>query len=547
MRRLIWFLCSLTIVGLFGTSWLPTYPLPNDGSVTAAWAETPLIPDKSTAVDAAGVLDKVTCWFSVPQDFTIDCYRLTVPETRSFDQPVGPGKKLSLPVAIIRAGTDGTDTELGAVQADPVVYLAGGPGDGAWLDTDRIDWWWDYVASTDWARKRDFVLFDQRGSGLVEPRIDCPEIEDIALELLTMTDSAAAGKLQREAAAACAQRLVREGHNPGAYTSRDGAADLHDLFQALKVPAWNVYGLSYGTRLGLEYMRQYPADIRSVILDSVLPPEAQFLEEDAAMTDRAFRMVFEACARQQKCHAAYGDLSNRLTHLVQDLNKTPLSLRLPNPEDGQKVTVVLTGDLFISRLFNMLYNRADIEVVPQVIDMYERRDMDGINRDMESYVGDYLGRKDFGDAMFLGVHCQEEVPFNDMAKALAAYRRYPMLAGLAIGGEAGSFADTCNSWRNALPQQPLRTTDNEPVVSDLPTLVLSGLFDPVTPPVYGRMAASHLLNGFYIEFDGIGHDALGNDSCANIIADRFLTDPLSPPRDACLGDSRPPDFLPPVK
>lgn len=156
-------------------------------------------------------LAKVACWFKIPKDFQVDCYRLPVPETRAFDKAVGPGQTLSLPVVIIRAGSDGAGKSSGAPALDPVVYLAGGPGDGSWLDNDRIDWWWDYIGGTDWARKRDLILFDQRGSGLVEPRIDCPEIEDIALQLLTMTDDAAAAKLQREAAAACARRLVEIG------------------------------------------------------------------------------------------------------------------------------------------------------------------------------------------------------------------------------------------------------------------------------------------------------------------------------------------------
>ncbi len=173
----------------------------------------------------------------------------------------------------------------------------------------------------------------------------------------------------------------------------------------------------------------------------------------------------------------------------------------------------MTGDLLISRLFNLLYNRADIETVPQLIDIYDRDNRAEIERDIDGYVADYLGRT-VGDAMFLGVHCQEEVPFNDMAKAIAAYRRYPMLAGWRWGRGWKFCRYLRNSWRSALPQQPLRATDTQPVVSDLPTLVLSGLFDPVTPPVYGRMAASHLVNGFYVEFDGVGHDALGNDNSA---------------------------------
>ncbi len=487
-------------------------------------------------------LEKADCWFDIPKERTVDCYRLNVPETRDFDVKVGAGKVLRLPVVIIRASE--IDRQ---ARPDPVIYLAGGPGDGAWLDDDRIGWWWDFAASTEWVRKRDLILFDQRGSGLVEPRIDCPELEKIAIDLLATTDDFAAATMQSRAAGNCGKRLLAEGFNPGAYTSRDGAADLHDIFVALKVPAWNVYGLSYGTRLGLEYMRQYPGDIRSVLLDSVLPPEAQFLEDDAATTDRAFRMIFTACARQPGCNKAYGDLAKRLTALVRRLDAEPLVLTRPSPDGHGKIKVAVNGELLISRLFNLLYNRTDIESVPQLIDIYDRDRRGDIEHDIDGFVADYVGREDFGDAMFMSVHCQEEVPFNDMAKAMAAYRRYPLLADLATGGEAGSFAATCATWQKTLPPQPLRQTDTEPVVSDLPTLVFSGLFDPVTPPVYGRMAASHLVNGFYQEFDGFGHDLIGNDSCANALYDKFLDDPKSPPRDTCLGNQTSPDFLMPLK
>ncbi len=494
------------------------------------------------AVASPPRLNKTDCWFDQPKDLTVDCYRLEVPETRSLDVSAGaspgPGKTLSLPVILIHGDAD-------RKQADPVIYLAGGPGDGAWLDSERIGWWWDYIAANDWPKKRDLILFDQRGSGLVEPRIDCPEVEQIALDLLATNDPVRATDLQRDAASICGRRLVASGFNPTAYTSRDGAADLHDLFTALGLKSWNIYGLSYGTRLALEYMRQYPQDIRSVLLDSVLPPEAQFLEDDAQSTQRAFGMVFKACARQEDCRKAYGDLDGRMTRLVERLNAHPREIERPSPDGHGEVKVMLDGNLLVTRLFGLLYNRADIEILPQLIDQYDSDDEKAIKADLDAYVADFVGREDFGDAMFMSVHCQEEVPFNDMAKAVAAYRRYPMLAGLAAIGEAGSFAATCDAWRKALPDVPLQPSDSEPVVSDLPTLILSGLFDPVTPPAYGRMAASHLVNSFFLEFEGQGHDLLGNDPCANVIAGKFFDDPAVPPRDACLGRQRPPEFAMP--
>ena len=102
-----------------------------------------------------------------------------------------------------------------------------------------------------------------------------------------------------KAASECRARVEKEGHDPLSYTSRDSATDLHDLMSALKLQQWNVYGLSYGTRLALTYARDYPHDLRSLILDSVYLPESAFLEDDAWRTDRAFRVLFDGCRRER--------------------------------------------------------------------------------------------------------------------------------------------------------------------------------------------------------------------------------------------------------
>ena len=106
------------------------------------------LPSAARAENSA--LAEVDCWFEAPAHVTVECYRLTVPETRDFDLSVGPGQTLSLPVAIIRAGK--------GARPDPVVYLAGGPGDGAWLDPDRVEWWWEFVANTEWPRQRYVIV-----------------------------------------------------------------------------------------------------------------------------------------------------------------------------------------------------------------------------------------------------------------------------------------------------------------------------------------------------------------------------------------------------
>lgn len=491
----------------------------------------------------AGLVESA-CWFKPPDTRKVDCYYLRVPETRDISlRPPASGKTriLSLPVVIVR-GQAGDDQE---VRADPVVYLSGGPGDGAWIDAGRIEWWWDFIAGNDWLASRDVVLFEQRGSGLAAGEMDCPLAQETALAWLGL-DNAGARDLERRATRACAMALMARGQDATAYTTRDNAEDLHALFRALDLPRWNLYGLSYGTRLALEYMRQYPGDIRSVILDSVLPPEAQFYEDDAGNTNRAFQHLLDGCAADAECRGFYPDLAQDLLALIGRLDRAPLLRAVPHPGGKGMVTVRIDGSRLIYRLFGLLYNRDDISYLPRLIDAYARGNEAEITADLENYVWEVYGRADFGDAMFLSVQCLEEMPFNNLAKAIAAYADYPLLRGLIKAGEAQTYGDICAVWRDVLGAPAARPSDNEAVTSDLPTLILTGSYDPVTPPAYGQLAAASLGRSFLFEFPGIGHDVLGNDPCANQVAEDFLAAPETPPATACLQQPEPLGFYGPV-
>lgn len=475
-----------------------------------------------------GKLSRAECWFKAPDKVSTRCYRLSVPESRAGRSEV----TLELPVVVISLPAT-------RKREDPVVYLAGGPGDGAWLDAGRIDFWWEFAAENAWVNERDLVLMDQRGTGLSQPRMDCPEQEMVQIRSLSFgLNRQAAREALVQAAADCRARVEREGHDPLSYTSRDSATDLHDLMTALKLREWNVYGLSYGTRLALTYARDYPHDLRSLILDSVYLPESAFLEDDAWRTDRAFRVLFDGCRRSKECDKWYPNLEQRLVALVEKLNATPIE-REVELDSGKRAKVVVTGELLLNYLFQNLYNRSGIETVPQIIDLFEKGSQAAITSEV-GYLADlYVDRPDWGDALSLSIDCHEEVPFNDLSKLRREYRRYPLLKSFA---EDDSWGVACGKW----PMGPLDPLENEPIYSDVPALLLTGLYDPITPPQYARLAGSRLVNSFYFEFLSAGHDVLSNEPCAGELAKQFLEDPLRMPSHACLGRLRPPEFRPPA-
>jgi pimeloyl-ACP methyl ester carboxylesterase len=286
-------------------------------------------------------------------------------------------------------------------------------------------------------------------------------------------------------------------------------------------------------------MRDYPHDLRSVILDSVYLPESDFIEDDAWRTDRAFRVLFDGCRRDVDCDQDYPDLEKRTLALVERYNKQPLETSV-DLLSGDGAKVMVTGDMLLNYFFQNLYNRSGIETVPQIIDLFDRGDKASVQSEIGYMVDLFLDRPDWGDALGLSVDCHEEVPFNDLAKLRADYARYPLLQSFA---EDESWGAACAEW----PMGPLDALENEPIMSDVPTLLLTGLYDPITPPQYARLAGSRLTNSYYFEFLSAGHDVLSNEPCAGELAQQFLEDPMRMPASGCMGKLHPPNFRPPVQ
>lgn len=202
---------------------------------------------------------------SVKQGEEVDCGWLVVPENRD----ILPSRAIRLAVAIFHPVG-------GARAADPVIYLSGGPGGSA---QKAIQYSWDeeFAPLVEMTR-RDLIIFDQRGVGVSRPALVCPMVENKSLELMKYdprTFPQTTSDISEQMLSSfleCRDQLSQTA-NLGSYHSTFSAADVHDLRNALGYQQVNLWGISYGTRLGLEVMRLYPEGIRSVVLDSVYPPD----------------------------------------------------------------------------------------------------------------------------------------------------------------------------------------------------------------------------------------------------------------------------------
>jgi pimeloyl-ACP methyl ester carboxylesterase len=464
------------------------------------------------------------CEFSVPGGRDVECGYLTVPENRD---DVENGRTIRLHVAIFAS-----DSENPA--PDPIIYLEGGPGGDA-LETVPLifeDRFSPFLAN------HTFIMFDQRGTGYSEPSLACPEVTELTFETLDDDLTIEEGQtLQLEALTECRERLVAEGVDLTAYNSAENAADVADLRWALGYEEWNVYGISYGTRLAQTIVRDYPQGVRSVILDSAYPLAANLQTETAFNADRAFSVFFTGCAADEACAEAYPDLEQVFADLVAQLNEEPITIQVFSLADGQQYDALINGDVLVSILFQALYSAEITPIMPKLI--HDVRD--GRTTDLSTILSSFLAQQEFfSQGMQLSVQCNEEISFGTPGEALAA-PNFPYLdpvfeAGV-VTGEFG-FA-VCDMWQ-AGQADPV---ENEPVTSDIPTLILAGEYDPITPPSWGQNVGERFSDSYYFEFPGIGHGASVSGDCPLGITLDFLAEPTEQPDAVCIAGMEAPDFV----
>ena len=473
------------------------------------------VEDEESDSGAVGIFEPGECEYEEEYDVDLECGYVVVPE--NYDDP--DGNQVYLAVTIVRSPG-------GARFDDPVVYLEGGPGGSATAD---VEGWLEQPFLND----RDLILFDQRGTGWSEPSLNCIEMESGDEEEL-------------DAAQACYERLLDEGIDLTQYNSLVSAADLDVLRQALGYDEWNLLGVSYGTRLALTVMRDHPQGIRSVILDSVYPPEVDAYEEEPINGVRAFEMVFAGCEADAACRRAFPDLDQTLYTLLDDLQANPVEFTYTDPWTDEEEDVYLDGVELAGAIFQALYDTATIPWIPYAIDQltqetYEEAWTLLLGGEEASDYG-WPHQEDDEDLTdseghFYSVECYEELPFNDAAEtsAMAEESDSPLIPYLMP--DTDSAFEICAIWDvGAAP-----AIETEPVQSDISTLALAGDYDPITPPAWAQSAARYLPNSFYFEFSGVGHGVLDTECGQALIAD-FLNNPRAKPNPRCLSQLGAPEF-----
>ncbi len=470
--------------------------------------------------------EQADCPFNEPAGRTVQCGYLTVAEDHS--NPTN-GRTVKIAVAVFKSSSANP-------QPDPVIYLEGGPG-GRTLSDQSVDFYINQAFSPI-LENRDIILFDQRGTGSSTPSLDCPEMVDANWNNEDKNLSAKDWEpITTKALQDCHDRLVKQGVNLSAFNSAESAADVNDLRNVLGYKALNLYGISYGTRLGLTIMRDFPQGIRSSILDSNIPPQLDQAMDQSQVADHIFRVFFDGCASSPTCNAAYPNLENVFYQMVKDLNAKPASFSVNRHSDGKRFTVLLNGDDVIGSLFFAFYQTQLIPEMPIILWEASKGNPDALNALLQLKV-ENLDELDpeVSTGMYYSVTCAENVNFDNPADLVKADLAYPKEDHEF---DPGDFVAKCKLWNVQTPPASVR----DPVKSDIPSLVMEGDYDPVTPPSFGQETAKTLSHNFYVLVPGSGHGAsLAGDCPMNILLS-FLNDPTTKPDESCLSGMTDPQWL----
>ena len=417
------------------------------------------------------------------------CAPFRVPENRALPG----GRQISLRLALIR-------TKAARVEPDPVVFIAGGPGQSAVDSYPQVA-----PALAPLLQHRDIILIDQRGTGGSAP-LECPRAEKVAAAR-TPQPGFDAAQVLADTRACLAEVLPHA--DPRFYTTTDAVSDLIALRKALGDPRFDLIGVSYGTRVAQEYARRDPAGVRSLVLDSVVPDTLVLGQDFARNLDDALKADFALCAGTPQCAKAFGDPWANLVRLRDRLKAAPPMVSFPDPVTFAPTVRAFTADRLVDTVRLFAYSPVTAALLPQTVHAALTGNdgpLMGESALIQREIGDSIN-----DVMGMSVVCSEDA---------ALLKPDPRDADTLLGAMfQQQLAAQCAVW----PHGTMPPDFHAPLKTATPVLILEGQYDPVTPPRYGEAVLKNLADGRLLVVKGQGHNVIGAGCMPRLVA-RFVED-----------------------
>jgi pimeloyl-ACP methyl ester carboxylesterase len=423
---------------------------------------------------------------------------LSVPVPLDYAKPAAGSLKLHVTVA---------PAFRESARPDPLFVLAGGPGQAGSDVLPLLSAAFGRVRAT-----RDIVFIDQRGTGL-SGKLDCKDPDNQE----TMSEAEMEAELRR---------CIGTTHAPfAAYTTANAARDIDLVRRTLGYGKINVWGGSYGTRLGQAYARAFPGSVRSLVLDGVAAPD-QVIPAGGRDGQAALDKLFAQCQADAGCRKAYPNLRSEFDTLAARA-EAGIKLSIADPRTAQPVSFTMTAPRFLQTVHSILYSPADARRLPFLIHS-------AFNGRWEPFVarhnlsGDFAGDGATSILLHLSVVCAEDAP-----------RMSPQLikedAGMLTRPLADRLPSLCKIMN--VPAVPYAA----PGTIQAPALLLSGALDPVTPPRRAESAARYMPHAQQLVVANAGH-GVSQLGCAPRLLRDFLDRPATPIDAKCLAEIPAPTF-----
>ena len=412
----------------------------------------------------------------------VKCLEFVVPE--NWDEP--SGKQISLHMAVISASG-------GFSEPDPFILFAGGPGESAGDFGGLVARNFKKINE-----RRDVILLDQRGTGK-STKLAC-NLSDIPIHEIT-------DEKILETITEC-----RNGYDVDVrhFTTFDAIKDLEYVRELLGVKQFNIWGGSYGTRIGLLYMKLHPEVIRTSILDGVAAPTEQLFANASRDAERAYQLMVKDCETSNDCSVKFPTLRTDFLTFLERLDRSSIEVTYYDPYDMETVTFDMDRRSFVEIIRNTLYSASRTVILPFVLNETFKGNyapLMALSLDGASMAGDSISM-----GLMLSVLCAEEIPrTNKVQLADVAAKSFHQDTFFKF------FENACTGW----PKKNVLDGYADDIRVDIPTLVFSGNLDPVTSPLSAEDSFDMLTNALHFIVSGTGHGA-SSIACGRTLMKDFI-------------------------
>jgi len=388
-------------------------------------------------------------------------------------------------------------------KSDPVAVLTGGPG---------VSIYYAYESMQKLAvnQTRDVIAMEPRGYGYSDPWLGCAGVDELAN---------------------CYAKAKAEGIDVTQYTTSASVRDYEALRHALGYDRWNIAGVSYGTYWSSQYARMYPESIRSIVMDSPYPLHAGYDWNRVAALN-ALELVFNDCRADSNCNRAFPDLRQRFVQTM---------LRLIDQPDQWGETLIGPHEAF-DPIFHTVYISTSLHRTPILVDALARGDYQAFF-DL-AHISPFSVPEgiDTSRLRSLGLNasmlCMEDIFYPASVETRVAFTAaWPEAIVKVINPEGWDYDRRCAAW--PVPR-------HDPVINtqpqiDIPSLVMVGGYDPVTPPEFAEAMLLHMNQGTLALDPSTAHVLFLNteNTCIAHIMQRFIDDPAAHQDLSCLVRRKP--------